>query len=144
MYSTKNEEITNNEEELLYELGEPTSSEASKKEDDSVVKIEDYPVSAINNRLKIKSLRDDEWKTDKTIDENPLNYGLIMHRILQELTRRRRRKTHPELIFSGQISEEESHFVKDTMEKFWQLPSIDSGFQSGKTLNEATILLSWR
>lgn len=131
------------EQGFTYERGAITIAPTTEKKTEAVSKIDDYPISLINNRLKIKSLITQEWKTEKTIDENPLNFGILMHKILQNLTKKDdEHKLIQALITSGEISEYESEFIKNTMSKFWKLPHIEHWFfGDGKTLNEATILL---
>lgn len=135
--------LSQNEQGIIFEQGAPTIAELIDKATKATNKMEDYPISPINNRLKIKSLLAEEWKTDKTIDENPLNFGVIMHKILQNLTQKDdENRVIQELITAGEISEKESEFIKATLLKFWELPHIENWFfGAGKVLNEATILL---
>ncbi|MGC3978702.1 MAG: 3'-5' exonuclease [Paludibacteraceae bacterium] len=129
---------------LYYELGNsPVVVNDKLTDEKEVVNLVDYPILQINNRLKIKSLSLDEWKIDKTIAENPLNFGVIMHELMQRLS-------HPnedeslirELIFAGKINQQESEIIRQTLTNFWKLPQIETWFYAeGKVLNEATILM---
>ena len=132
------------EENNVYELGQPTKA-VNKEQPDKTkyIQLNDYPIADSLNRLNIKHLSIDYWLTNQKLTDSKLNYGTIMHEILQKITKcGDEEKIIQELIFEGKINQEESVLIKNTMKNFWELPQIENWFFSdGKILNEATILL---
>lgn len=139
-----NYEAPEDEGGLIVEIGKPVENTVSeKKKVGDEEKIKEYPVVLSDNRLKIKPESNEQWKEDKSLIDSPLNYGLIMHDVLRQVSDKDEvDKIITELKYSGKVNDEEAGLIAETMQKFWELPNIDRWFfADGKILNETTILL---
>ena len=132
-----------NAEDRCFELGIPTSAIVMEaKNNAETEKIQNYPTINCNDRLHIRHQSKDFWLENQDLTESRLNYGLIMHEILQQISSKSDQdKAISEMIRNGRISESESKIVMEEMEKFWKMDKTESWFAEGvKVLNEATIL----
>ena len=141
----KNDEIKSNDENsVFYELGEMTQAVYAETTEKSAVEtLTEYPIVKSSNRLFVKDVGKDAWKTENTITENRLNFGVIMHEILQNIkTRADEEKLIQEMIFSGRINDDEAITVRESLNNFWKMPQTSEWFSGkGKILNEATIII---
>ena len=72
-----------------------------------------------------------------------MNYGTIMHEILQKTVRRGdEEKAIAEQIATGRITEKELPDIQKELERFWSLQEVSDWFSGGEEiLNECAILL---
>ena len=144
----KQQDLTENEPNEIssYELGAPQPAfYPERTEEITGKKLSEYPIVSSAERLQIRHISGDYWKTDQTIAENRLNFGVIMHEILQNIqTRADEEKQIRQLVFSGRINEDEAAIVRQSLDAFWQIPETEKWFpDSGKVFNETAILLPW-
>ena len=132
-----------NNEEQKFELGEATLNVSStKKPEEQNEKIKTYPTASASGRLKIRHQSLEFWLENQQLTESPVNYGTIMHKILQEI----KHKSDQDHVVSGFvrngfINEEESRLVRKELDGFWTIPETSDWFSPSKNiLNEATIL----
>jgi len=132
-----------NQENQIYKLGDPTTyTYPESKTDDSNEKLENYPSVSTANRLQIRHQSLNYWLESQNLTDSRLNYGIIMHDILRNITRKSdQSKAIHEMISEGRINENESKTIIREMEKFWALPETSDWFADDvRVLNEATIL----
>ncbi len=132
-----------NEEGTCFEIGMPTEAVyKEKKMKNTVRKLTAYPITDSSDRLKIRHTSADYWKT-APISENRVNYGTIMHEILQKTIRRGdEEKALAEQVFAGKITEIELPKIREELERFWLLPEVNEWFSDdSEVLNECAILL---
>jgi len=133
-----------NDETKLFELGEPTKAVYAEKQDtDQNEKVSVYPSVSSSDRLRIRHQSLDYLLENQQLTDSRLNYGLIMHDILQQITRKSDQpKAILNLVRSGRISEDESKTVEEEMQYFWNLPETENWFfDDARVLNETTILI---
>ena len=128
----------------VFSLGEPTNiiyNEATETGGNE--KIADYPSVTSTDRLRIRHQSLDYLLENQQLTDRRLNYGLIMHDILKQITRKSdQEKAIAGMIREGRISEQEGETVMTEMEKFWNLPETANWFvEDARVLNETTILI---
>ena len=128
----------------VFSLGEPTRmiyNEASESGGNE--KITDYRSVTSTDRLRIRHQSLDYLLENQQLTDSRLNYGLIMHDILKQITRKSdQEKAIAAMIREGRISEQEGETVVTEMEKFWNLPETENWFvEDARVLNETTILI---
>jgi len=126
-----------------FELGKPT--QAVYKEGsttDANEKINNYPSVISSDRLRIRHQSLDYLLENQQLTDSRLNYGLIMHDILKQITHKSDQgKAIAAMIREGRISENEGETVGIEMEKFWNLQGAENWFaDDARVLNETTIL----
>jgi len=106
-------------------------------------KISNYPSVSSSDRLRIRHQSLDYLLENQQLTDSRLNYGLIMHDVLRNITRKvDQSKAIQAMIREGRISEQEGETVASEMEKFWSLPETENWFAvEAKVLNETTILI---
>lgn len=106
-------------------------------------KINNYPSVSSSDRLRIRHQSLDYLLENQQLTDSRLNYGLIMHDILRNITRKSdQQKAIQGMIREGRISENESKTVEQEIEKFWNLPETENWFADDvRVLNETTILI---
>ncbi|HEY6913520.1 MAG TPA: UvrD-helicase domain-containing protein [Paludibacter sp.] len=106
-------------------------------------KINNYPSVSSSDRLRIRHQSLDYLLENQLLTDSRLNYGLIMHDILRNITRKSdQQKAIQGMIREGRINEKESKTVEQEMEKFWNLPGTETWFAGDvRVLNETTILI---
>ena len=106
-------------------------------------KINNYPSVSSSDRLRIRHQSLDYLLENQQLTDSRLNYGLIMHDILRNITRKSDQlKAIQGMIREGRINEKESKTVEQEMEKFWNLPGTATWFaEDVRVLNETTILI---
>jgi len=128
----------------VFSLGKPTLAVYSDaKSADNNEKINGYPSVSSTDRLRIRHQSLDYLLENQQLTDSRLNYGLIMHDILRNITHRSdQQKAILSMIREGRISEQEAKIVEQEMEKFWNLPGVENWFASdARVLNETTILI---
>jgi len=128
----------------VFSLGEPTPIIYKDVLDSgSNEKINNYPSVSSSDRLRIRHQSLDYLLEYQQLTDSRLNYGLIMHDILRNITRKSdQQKAIQGMIREGRINEEESKTVEQEMEKFWNLPGTETWFaEDVRVLNETTILI---
>ncbi len=133
-----------NETSKVFALGEPTKAVYKETVNlDVNEKIRAYPSVRSSDRLRIRHQSLDYLLGNKQLTESRLNYGLVMHDILKQITRKTDQgKAIASLIREGRINEKEAETVTEEMEKFWKLPETENWFADDvKVLNETTILV---
>lgn len=102
----------------------------------------DYPISLISNRLKLKHKVGMFNREEIDITESPLDYGNLMHEIFYRM----QSSAESELIVQeqirdGRINEKEAKQIQADLNHFWQIPETNNWFKPGaKVLTETTIL----
>jgi ATP-dependent helicase/nuclease subunit A len=133
-----------NGEAKLFELGDSTKViYKDVQSPSSNEKINNYPSVSSSDRLRIRHQSLDYLLENQHLTDSKLNYGIIMHDILQQITRKSdQSKAIMDLVRSGRISEEDSKKVEEEMQHFWNLPEAESWFADDvRVLNETTILI---
>ena len=133
-----------NEQEKLFELGEPTQAVYSDKPSTDInEKVNNYPSVSSSDRLRIRHQSLDYLLENQQLTDSRLNYGIIMHDILKQITHKSdQQNAIADLVRSGRISEEESKTVEDELQHFWNMPETESWFSpDARVLNETTILI---
>jgi len=133
-----------NEQEKLFELGEPTQAVyRDKPSTDINEKVNNYPSVSSSDRLRIRHQSLDYLLENQQLTDSRLNYGIIMHDILKQITHKSdQQNAIADLVRSGRISEEESKTVEEELQHFWNMPETESWFSlDAKVLNETTILI---
>jgi ATP-dependent exoDNAse (exonuclease V) beta subunit len=126
-----------------FELGEPTKAVYTEKPNDiSIEKVSVYSSAESSDRLHIRHQSLEYLLENQKLTDSRLNYGLIMHDILKQITRKSdQQKAILSMIREGRISENEGEIVVQQMEKFWLLPETQGWFSDDiSVLNETTIL----
>ena len=133
-----------NSETKLFELGDSTKVIYNEAQgSDSNEKINNYPSVSSSDRLHIRHQSLDYLLENQHLTDSKLNYGIIMHDILQQIKRKSdQTKAILDLVRSGRISVEDSKKVEEEMQHFWNLPEAESWFaDDARVLNETTILI---
>lgn len=128
---------------LVLEMGEPRIAIYNGKQTPQLDdKIDYYPSVSSAERLRIRHQSLNYLLTNQDLTESRLNYGLIMHDILKEITHSSDQENAiMAMVREGRITETESKKVTQEMQKFWLLPETANWFdKSNKVLNETTIL----
>ncbi|HET7733609.1 MAG TPA: 3'-5' exonuclease, partial [Paludibacter sp.] len=128
----------------VFSLGQPTPIIYKDALDSgSNEKINNYPSVSSSDRLRIRHQSLDYLLENQQLTDSRLNYGLIMHDILRNITRKSdQQKAIQGMIREGRINEKESKTVEQEMEKFWNLPGTETWFaEDVRVLNETTILI---
>jgi len=128
----------------VFSLGEPIQAIYKEAPDSgSNEKINNYPSVTSSDRLRIRHQSLDYLLENQQLTDSRLNYGLIMHDILRNITRKTDQSNAIQtMIRDGRISELESETVVSEMEKFWSLPETETWFAAdAHVLNETTILI---
>lgn len=126
----------------LFEFGNPEQHHTKGEPESVTEKITTYPSVNRGSRLKISSKSRDFWLQDHQLSDSKLNYGLIMHDVLRQITQKSdQSKVLNAMISSGRINMEEGEYIRLEMEKFWNLSQVSEWF-SGEAviLNERDIL----
>lgn len=132
-----------NEDGDFYIVGAPTQAVYKEEKQERLVrKLTSYPITDSTERLKIRHTSTDYWKT-APISESRVNYGTIMHEILQKTIRRGdEEKAVAEQVSAGKISENDLPEIRKEIDRFWSLPEVNEWFKEGsEVLNECAILL---
>ncbi|MDR3653984.1 MAG: UvrD-helicase domain-containing protein [Paludibacter sp.] len=127
-----------------FELGEPTQPVyAQQPNTDINEKVSEYPSVSSTDRLRIRHQSLDYLLENQQLTDSRLNYGIIMHDILKQITHKAdQEKAIQKMIREGRISESESATVMEEMQHFWNLPETESWFATdARVLNETTILI---
>jgi len=128
----------------VFTLGEPAViSYKDVADSGGNEKINNYPSVSSSDRLRIRHQSLDYLLENQQLTDSRLNYGLIMHDILRNITRKSdQHKAIQGMIREGRINEKESKTVEQEMEKFWNLPGTETWFaEDVRVLNETTILI---
>jgi len=127
-----------------FELGEPTQPVYTQLPNTDInEKVSEYPSVSSTDRLRIRHQSLDYLLENQQLTDSRLNYGIIMHDILRQITHRAdQEKAIHKMIREGRISESESVTVMEEMQHFWNLPETESWFATdARVLNETTILI---
>ena len=130
--------------DFLFEIGKPEKAVYKEKPKDAELRqMNDYPIADSRDRLKIKHNSTEYWLSEQNLTESRLNYGTVMHEILKKIvTRNDEEKAIHEMLVSGKINKNESEYIREEFQKFWNLPETEHWFdESAEILNETTILL---
>ncbi|MDD4972425.1 MAG: UvrD-helicase domain-containing protein [Paludibacter sp.] len=133
-----------NEESKVFELGEPTRAVYNDKPNTDInEKVTVYPSVSSDDRLRIRHQSLEYLLENQQLTDSRLNYGLIMHDILKQITHKSDQpKAIGDLVRSGRISEAESKTIEDEMQQFWNLTEQYNWFAlDARVLNETTILI---
>lgn len=131
-----------NAEKNLFEFGQPPVAPADKTTRAKNKKTAIVPSVSTANRLQIKHQSVDFYLENQQLTDSRLNYGLIMHEILQNIRFRKDQETAiRRLITEGRITEAESEIIRRKFEEFWSIPQVSEWFaEEQRVLNEASIL----
>ncbi len=126
-----------------FEMGNPTLAPCQHRTPaEEAVPLTHYPVVDPSGRLRVRHMGVDFWLEGQQLADSALNYGTIMHRLLQSVRHRHDVEgALRECRLNGLLSEEDLPLVHAMFERFWQLPHVDEWFApEAKVLNETTIL----
>jgi hypothetical protein len=127
----------------VFELGKPTTAIYTHPTSESYNElVAQYPIVDTTNRLRIKHQSTDFFSHAESQTENPLNYGLLMHSVLNEIRfKSDQDNAIARLVSTGKINQEEALIIQDELKHFWELPHTHAWFDSQvQVLNETTIL----
>jgi len=133
-----------NDETKQFELGDPTrATYHDLPTTDINEKVTNYPSVSSSERLRIRHQSLDYLLENQHLTDSKLNYGIIMHDILRQITTKADQpKAITDLVFSGRISLKESRIVENELQNFWNLPETENWFAADvRVLNETTILI---
>jgi ATP-dependent helicase/nuclease subunit A len=132
------------DETILFELGEPTLAVYHDQPTTDInEKVTIYPSVSSSDRLRIRHQSLDYLLENQHLTDSKLNYGIIMHDILRQITTKADQpKAITDLVNSGRISMDESLIVETELQHFWNLPETEKWFADDvRVLNETTILI---
>lgn len=132
-----------NQDAQQFELGESIARpEEKKKTDETSEKIDFYPTANTQKRLQVRHKDLDFILENQELTESPINYGTVMHKILQEIkVKDDKEKVVKDFIRNGYINEEESILINNELDALWQIPETSEWFAPNiRILNEVTIL----
>lgn len=130
-------------ESSVFSFGAPSKYKYTEQPSgDITIHADQYVSVSVADRLKIRHIGSDYWLKDQKINENRLNFGIIMHDILRQIkVKANQEKAISEMIREGRINDADSLTVNDEFEKFWSLPYVNDWFSEGlQVINEASIL----
>jgi ATP-dependent exoDNAse (exonuclease V) beta subunit len=133
-----------NDEIKVFELGEPMRVVYTEEPGTEInEKVMIYPSVSSSDRLRIRHQSLDYLLANQQLTDSKLNYGIIMHDILKQITHKSdQEKAIADMIREGRISVKESETVVEEMEKFWDLAEVPDWFaDDARVLNETTILI---
>jgi ATP-dependent helicase/nuclease subunit A len=133
-----------NKEIKEFELGDPTKAVYQDHPNSDInEKVSLYPSVSSADRLSIRHQSFDYWLEGQQLTDSKLNYGIIMHDILRQITHKSDQpKAILEMVLSGRISETESKTVETELQHFWDLKETEKWFATDvKVLNETAILI---
>ena len=126
-----------------FSLGE-TMSVNYKDEPNSASneKISNYPSVSSSDRLHIRHQSLEYLLENQQLTDNRLNYGIIMHDILRNISRKTDQAIAIQsMVREGRISVAESEMIVMEMEKFWNIPETQKWFADDvRVMNETSIL----
>lgn len=126
-----------------FELGKPTVRQSAEKQAfHSDTALLHYPVTDPAGRLQVRHLGLDFWLEGQQLADSAVNYGTVMHHILQKMFHRAdEERALNECRLNGLITESDMPMVRQVLERFWQLPHVEEWFAADvEVLNEAAIL----
>lgn len=132
------------EEIKQFELGEPTIAVYQDRQATDInEKVKEYPSVSSSDRLRIRHQSLDYLLENQQLTDSRLNYGIIMHDILRQITHKSDQpKAILDLVRSGRISEEESKTVEEELQHFWNMSETTDWFAGDtRVMNETTILI---
>jgi ATP-dependent exoDNAse (exonuclease V) beta subunit len=127
----------------VFVLGEPCTPTYTDIENDDInEKIIHYPTLSSSDRIRIRHRSLDYLLEHQHLTDSKLNYGIIMHDILRQITHKSdQEKAIQEMVREGRITNDEARIVTAEMEEFWKLPETEKWFADNvQVLNETTIL----
>lgn len=130
-------------EENIFEMGEMQMLlDKEKSLNERLPGLTDYPIVPYGERLQIRHTAIEAWETTSILD-NRLNYGVLMHEILQNTQQKGDdEKMIDEMVRQGKLNESEAEEIRQELVRFWSLPETENWFdREAEVLNEATILL---
>ena len=133
-----------NDQTKQFELGDPTQAVYHDiPTTDINEKVTLYPSVSSSDRLRIRHQSLDYLLENQHLTDSKLNYGIIMHDILRQITTKADQpKAIADLVYSGRISMDESRIVETELQHFWNLPETANWFaDDARVLNETTILI---
>jgi ATP-dependent exoDNAse (exonuclease V) beta subunit len=127
-----------------FETGRPVHIQYDgKKQENTVLKMQDYPSCEIGNRLKMRHRIGKINRELTDISESPVDYGNLMHELLCELNRPEdSQPVIDRFIREGRINSREAAIIGSDINAFWQMPETADWFADGlQVMNETTILV---
>ncbi len=128
--------------ERRFELGADTVCPPAADQPAAAVNLRRYPVTDPAGRLQVRHLGMDFWLEGQQLTDSAVNYGTVMHRLLQSVRHRGdAERALRECLLGGLVSEADLPLVRGELARFWQLPHVDEWFApDAVVMNEATIL----
>lgn len=145
-FSTSSEAILKDHfdaEKAALQVGESTNTVVEKEATTAPFRVlNDYPVVAIGDRLRIKHRIGKINRDEVSVTETPIDYGNLMHELLSSIDRPADSASLiQQFVREGRIRQSDIANIEREMEAFWQLPLTMDWFSEGRTaLNETTIL----
>jgi ATP-dependent helicase/nuclease subunit A len=131
-----------NSDDLKFESGKPTTAVKTTGNFPMNKKTMIIPSVSSSSKLQIKHQSLDFYLDNQQLTDSRLNYGLIMHEILQNIRYKKDEETAIEsMVNEGRISRPESEIITQKFNDFWSIPLVADWFsEDKKVLNEASIL----
>ncbi|MBN2766073.1 MAG: UvrD-helicase domain-containing protein [Paludibacteraceae bacterium] len=129
--------------ELVFEAGKALWSNtkpARKKGEKANISV--YPTAGTEGRLRIRHFGENYFEGEGEITDNRLNYGILMHEILNMIREKSdQEKAVLRMISEGRIDSHDALQIRTDLEKFWQMPGVENWFGPDlQIMNEVTIL----
>ena len=129
---------------LLFERGEFAERQTEIGEDKQPQshKFNQYPISDLDGRLKLKHSIGLFNREEVDITETPLDYGNMMHEIFCRIeSPEDHLRIIENFIREGRLKPEEADKISADIQAFWEMPEVDKWFkEEAQALNETTIL----
>ena len=143
--NTSNEYLNKNyqDDQALFTVGAATQAVASESSVDQISeKLVNYPTCDFADRLQIKHKVGMLNREQIDINENPLDYGNLMHEIFCNInTPTDSLNIIDNFVREGRINAREAEIITDEIAAFWEIPETKDWFKADiQTLNETTIL----
>lgn len=134
------------EDENVFQIGEilpPPTKKQSQEDNHIYCQTTNYPIYLNNERIKLKKTTPQSWEEKPAIHQDRVEFGIIMHEILQHITDRKSQGyVIEQLIREGKIRHADKQQIEEELERFWALPQVEKWFDPQANIyNETTILL---
>lgn len=130
--------------ELQFSLGAPTIAvgKTENQMPDADNRLSRYPSVKTNDRLRVRHQSLEFLLDNQELTDSKLNYGLIMHDILKNITHQSdQAPAIQSMLREGRISKDDSVIVEAEFEKFWRMDGVKKWFAADvQVLNETAIL----
>ncbi len=125
-----------------FELGADTAGRSADDRPAAAVGLRHYPVTDPAGRLQVRRQGLDFWLEGQQLTDSAVNYGTVMHRLLQSVRHRDdAERALRECCLGGLVAEADLPLVRGELERFWRLPHVEEWFApDAVVMNEVPIL----